>query len=159
MPPPPLQYVASSTNESFLKLSQFCHDMALHGSEFNWTCMGSFENDTRTSKNGKIERVVDREFEFFVRTDASRFAVKLVGFILSENTGFIAAAWGLPGLEKHDCHAHDHAMMMAWRPYFLAWSSWFEPWSWYDHQVFHVFFLKKNWLFVNVFWISCCHIL
>ena len=34
-------------------------------------------------------------------------------------------------------HGHDHAMMTAWWPCFLAWSSWFIAWSWYDYHVFH----------------------
>ena len=29
-------------------------------------------------------------------------------------------------------HGHDHAIMTAWRLFFLAWSSWFMAWSWYD---------------------------
>ena len=75
-------------------------------------------------------------------------------------------------------------IMPWWRPCFLAWSSWFTAWSWYDYHVFHdsyhdhgmitMFsmihtmimvwsscfpcFLNKNGLFVNVFSNSCCHI-
>ena len=56
-------------------------------------------------------------------------------------------------------HGHDHSMMTTWWPCFLAWSSWFMAWSWYDYHVFHnsyhdhgmiiIFsklFLKKNGL-------------
>ena len=58
-------------------------------------------------------------------------------------------------------HGHDYAMIPAWRPCFLAWSSWFMTWSWYDchvfhnpyhddgmydHHVFHVFFKKMDCL-------------
>ena len=34
-------------------------------------------------------------------------------------------------------HGHDHVMMTAWRPCFLAWSSWFMARSWYDYHIFH----------------------
>ena len=38
---------------------------------------------------------------------------------------------------------HDHTMITIWQPCFLAWSSWFKAWLWYDHHVLHVLFWKK----------------
>ena len=45
---------------------------------------------------------------------------------------------------------HDHAMMTAWRPCFLAWSSWFMVWSWYDYRVSHVFLVLKKWIVCRI---------
>ena len=88
-----------------------------------------------------------------------------------------------PGLEKHGCHAmilpwsyHDHGETWLWSCHDDGHAFWhghhdsrhdhgmitmfckIHTWSWCDHHVFPVFFLKKNGLFVNVFSNSCCHI-
>ena len=55
-------------------------------------------------------------------------------------------------------HGHHHAVVTAWPPCFLAWSSWFMAWSWYDYHVLHgwyhdhsmiiifsMFFFAKKW--------------
>ena len=43
----------------------------------------------------------------------------------------------------------------AWRPCFLARSSWFIIWSWSDFHVFHIFF-EKIWVVCQCFLIQCC---
>ena len=60
-------------------------------------------------------------------------------------------------------HGHDHAMMTAWWPCFLAWSSWCMSWSWYDYHVFHdsyhdhgiiimfSIFFRENWIVCQCF--------
>ena len=59
-------------------------------------------------------------------------------------------------------HGHDHAMMTAWQPCFLAWSSWFTTWSWNDYHVFHNSYhdhgmniMLSMFFFLKIKWITC----
>ena len=63
-------------------------------------------------------------------------------------------SWFTPALEKHGCHAmimpwsyhgHDHAMMTAWQPCYLAWSSWLMAWSWYDYHISMIHIMIMVW--------------
>ena len=127
---------ASGTTKTDNTGGMFYFDL---NSQMRWTCqkVSSFRVVQVISYNRKFKKL--RKNGSFICTNVftKAFHFHLLGW-----KNMAAMLWSC-----HDHimimakHAHDQAIMTAWRPCFLVWSSslpWFTPWSWCAHHVLHV---------------------